>query len=58
MPDQSGRTAVVTGGNSGIGQIECVELARRGARVGVSCRNESKGEAGFALIRYSPVSAR
>lgn len=43
MPDQSGRTAVVTGGNSGIGLIECRELVRHGARVILACRDESKG---------------
>ncbi len=51
MPDLSGRVAVVTGGNSGIGLIECRELARHGARVILACRNQAKGDAALARIR-------
>ncbi|MCB0177386.1 MAG: SDR family oxidoreductase [Solirubrobacterales bacterium] len=51
IPDLTGRTAVVTGGNSGIGAIECRELAGHGARVILACRNRQKGEAAVAQIR-------
>jgi NAD(P)-dependent dehydrogenase (short-subunit alcohol dehydrogenase family) len=51
MPDQTGRIAVVTGANSGLGLIDSRELARTGARVVMACRNIEKGEAAAEQIR-------
>jgi NAD(P)-dependent dehydrogenase (short-subunit alcohol dehydrogenase family) len=51
IPDQSGRTAVVTGGNSGLGLETTRQLARAGARVVLACRDTAKGEAARKRIR-------
>ncbi|NUR03197.1 MAG: SDR family NAD(P)-dependent oxidoreductase, partial [Streptomyces sp.] len=45
VPDQSGRIAVVTGANSGLGYVVARELARKGARVILACRSEARGNA-------------
>ncbi|MDX3249304.1 oxidoreductase [Streptomyces sp. ME18-1-4] len=51
MPDQSGRTAVVTGANSGLGYVTARELARKGARVVLGCRSEARGRDAVARLR-------
>ena len=45
IPDQSGRTAVVTGASSGIGAVAAEVLAGKGARVLLAVRDQAKGEA-------------
>ena len=50
IPDLSGRTAVVTGGNSGIGLPTARELARHGARVVVATRSPERGRAAVDAI--------
>jgi NAD(P)-dependent dehydrogenase (short-subunit alcohol dehydrogenase family) len=51
IPDQSGRTAIVTGANSGLGLVTARELARHGARVVLACRNTEKGEVALGDCR-------
>lgn len=50
MPPQAGRTAVVTGANSGLGFHIARALALSGARVIMACRNLEKGEQARGLI--------
>jgi len=51
LPDQTGRVAIVTGANTGIGLVTAQELARAGARVHLACRNQDKAAAAMETIR-------
>jgi NAD(P)-dependent dehydrogenase (short-subunit alcohol dehydrogenase family) len=44
IPDQTGKQAIVTGSNSGIGFEAARALAGRGAQVVLACRSEAKAE--------------
>jgi NAD(P)-dependent dehydrogenase (short-subunit alcohol dehydrogenase family) len=50
IPDQSGRIAVVTGSNTGIGYHTAAVLAYSGAHVVLAVRNLEKGNAALARI--------
>lgn len=51
IPDLTGRTAVITGANTGIGFETAAVLAAHGARVILACRNEARGLAALESIR-------
>jgi NAD(P)-dependent dehydrogenase (short-subunit alcohol dehydrogenase family) len=50
LPDLTGRTAIVTGANSGIGRAAASALAGAGARVVLAVRSTEKGRAAAAAM--------
>jgi len=61
VPDQTGRTAIVTGANTGIGFETARALAEKGATVILACRDTSKGTEAAERIRarkpYAKIEA-
>jgi NAD(P)-dependent dehydrogenase (short-subunit alcohol dehydrogenase family) len=51
IPALAGKTAVVTGANSGLGYETSLELARHGAHVVLSCRDEARGTEALQRLR-------
>lgn len=49
--DLTGRRAVITGANSGLGLQTAVALARKGADVVLACRDEQRGRAAEGRVR-------
>lgn len=57
IPDQAGRTAMVTGANTGIGFEIARHLAMKGARVLLACREEQRAERAMDRIRAAVPGA-
>ncbi|KOV80043.1 oxidoreductase [Nocardia sp. NRRL S-836] len=53
IPDQTGRTVLVTGANSGLGLRTALVLAAKGAHVLMGCRSAERGEAARRQVRGS-----
>ncbi len=51
IPDQHGRTAVVTGANSGLGLVTARTLAAAGARVVLACRDPERAATALDDVR-------
>jgi NAD(P)-dependent dehydrogenase (short-subunit alcohol dehydrogenase family) len=57
IPDQTGRVAVITGSNTGLGYETAAALAAKGAHVVIAVRNLDKGKDAAALIHKSSPNA-
>lgn len=57
MPDQSGRVAIITGANSGLGYESSLALARKGATVVMGVRNLERGAAAEAEVKQAVPEA-
>jgi NAD(P)-dependent dehydrogenase (short-subunit alcohol dehydrogenase family) len=58
IPSLTGKTIIVTGGNSGLGFEAVKALSDKGALVIMACRNVEKGEAAKEMIRQSNLMAK
>jgi NAD(P)-dependent dehydrogenase (short-subunit alcohol dehydrogenase family) len=58
IPDQTGRTAVITGANTGLGYETAAALAAKGARVVLAVRNLDKGQEAVRRIEQATPAAR
>ena len=54
----TGKTVIITGANSGIGQATALELAKRQARVILACRDVDKANATVRYIRRKTASGQ
>ena len=57
IPDQTGRTAVITGANTGLGYETAAALAAKGAHVVLAVRNLDKGQAAADLHHRGALPA-
>jgi NAD(P)-dependent dehydrogenase (short-subunit alcohol dehydrogenase family) len=57
MADMQGKTIVITGATSGIGEVAAIRLAEQGARIVFVARDPSRAEATLALLRKANPAA-
>ena len=57
IPDQTGRTILITGANAGLGVGAATALAQAGARMLLACRNQQTGAEALAKVRAAGPDA-
>jgi len=57
VADMTGKTVIVTGGNSGIGLETAAALAKAGAKTLITARDRGRGEAAVAALRARSATA-
>jgi NAD(P)-dependent dehydrogenase (short-subunit alcohol dehydrogenase family) len=57
IPDQTGRTILITGANSGLGLRSAEALAAKGARVLLACRNATKAASAREAVQAKATDA-
>lgn len=58
FPDQTGRVAIVTGSNTGIGKATCKVLLQKGCTVYMAARSESKAALAIAELKKQTGSEK
>lgn len=58
IPDQTGKTALVTGANSGLGLETALALAARGAQVVMACRDPGRAQRAMQALRAQVPEAQ
>jgi NAD(P)-dependent dehydrogenase (short-subunit alcohol dehydrogenase family) len=57
MPDQAGKTILITGANNGLGLRAATALAGAGARIVLACRNQATGAEALDQVRTAGPEA-
>lgn len=58
LPDMSGKVAIVTGGNTGIGKVTCLELVKKHATVYLAARTKERAENALKDIKKEVTDAQ
>ena len=51
-----GKVVIITGANSGIGKETAIDLAKRGGKIYIACRDQTRGEEALTEIRAASKS--